>query len=139
MRPRVSDQLTSPTATSDGPSGVDRMASNVLGVLELEEEVEGRLHERPVHGRGGHEPGRHEGGVGDVAHVTDERPQAETDAQQVEDRLEEARNDDRPVAPVDQHIALEDLVGTPAAQRSGRNSRVVMSIVYSASFWPKVR
>ena len=39
MRPRVSDQLTSPTATSDGPSGVDRMASNVLAYFSLKKRL----------------------------------------------------------------------------------------------------
>ena len=91
-----------------------------LGVLELEEEVEGRFHERPVHGGRGHEPGRHVGRVGDVTHVAHEHPQAEADAQQVEDRLEEPGDDDRPVAPIDEDVALEDLVGAPAAQRPRR-------------------
>ena len=73
-----------------------------LRVVELEEDVAGRLVDRAVHGGGREERRRHELLVRDrlalVRDVADERPDADAEADEVEERLEEAGDDDEPVA-----------------------------------------
>ena len=95
-----------------------------LGDLELEEDQEGRVDHGAVHGRGGEQARGHEGGVGDQLAVDrdgpDEVGQADPDGEQVEERLEEARDDEDPRAPVDQDVALEHPRGVAAAQEGER-------------------
>ncbi len=98
-------------AMSEGPSGVARMASKVFAYFSLKKRLNVDFEEGAVHGRGGHQAGCDVRGIGDVADVADERAQAEADAEQIEDRLEEAGDDDGPVAPIDDDVALEHLVG----------------------------
>ena len=99
-----------------------------LGDLELEEDEEGRVEHGAVHGRRRQEAGRHEGRVGDLAAVdvdrADEVRQPDADGEQVEERLEEARDDEDPRAPVDQDVALEHPGGVaPPEEGERRDAR----------------
>ncbi len=93
-----------------GEDGVVR-----LGVLQLEEHVERALVDGAVHRRRREQRRRHERRVGDALHVADEPAQPEADADQVEERLEEAGEDDQPPAPVDPQVALDQPAGAAAA------------------------
>src|SRR5207249_10877396 len=102
-------------------------------VLQLEEEVERGFVNRAVHRRGGHHRRGHENRVRDRPAVyrdrgSDERPHAEADGEQVEQRLEKAGDDEHPVAPVEDRVALHQVRGAtdggwlrPAAGRQGRD------------------
>src|SRR5205823_3555088 len=82
-------------------------------VLELEEEVEGRVEHRPVHRRHREQSGRDERVVVDRlasdVHAADERADAHTDREQVQQWLREPGEEDHPLAPVRQHVALDDV------------------------------
>ena len=97
-----------------------------LGDLELEEDQEGRVEHGPVHGRRGQQAWCDEGGVGHQMAVDVDRPdevgQADADGEEVEERLEEARDDEDPRAPVHQDVALEHPRGVaPAEERERRD------------------
>ena len=47
-------------------------------------------------------------------------PEAEADAEQVEDRLEEARQDDDPAVAVDEQVALDEPMRSRAGDRPSR-------------------
>ncbi len=93
-------------------------------VLELEEDVHRRVVDGAVHGGRGEEGGRDELGVADRLaadlDVADEGPQAEADRDQVEDRLEEPRQDDHVRPAVDVHVALDQAVAAAGAPQHGR-------------------
>ena len=89
--------------------------------MQLEEDVEGALDDGPVHGRGGHHGRRHERRVGHrlavgQRHVADDGTESEAQAEQIEERLEGARDDDHPDALVDEDVAFDQVARTEARQ-----------------------
>ena len=99
-----------------------------LVVVELEEEVERALADRPVHRRARQQRRRHEQLVRDglaarARDVADQRPQPEADREQVEQRLEEARQDDQPAVLVDVQVALDQAERAAAADEQAARQR----------------
>ncbi len=75
-----------------------------------------------VHRRTGQHRGCHERGVPDhcavgQGEVADQLGDADADREQVEDRLEEAGDEDDPGSPVDQEVPLDDLPAVAGADR----------------------
>ncbi len=97
-----------------------------LRVVQLEEDVEDRLEHRPVHRGGGEQRRRDEGDVGDSAGrrpagtCSTMPPMPEADPDQVEDRLEDAAEDDDPLVAVDHDVALDQAPRAPDARPGGR-------------------
>src|SRR5439155_3231845 len=82
-------------------------------VLELEEEIERRAQHRPVHRRHRERPGRNELVVVDRlasdVHAPDQGADTDPDRQEVQEWLDESGEEDHPLAPVRQHVALDDV------------------------------
>ncbi len=101
--------------------GDDRVVE--LGVLELVEEVVGGLVDGPVHRRRGQQRRRHEDRVRDAPavverYVADQRAYSEAHREQVEERLEEPREDDQEGPPVDEQVPLDQARGAGRDERS---------------------
>src|SRR5574337_803954 len=54
-------------------------------------------------------------------HVADDAPEPEAETQEVEQGLEEARDDDDPGPPVDHHVPLDQAGGAPAGDPERRH------------------
>src|SRR6266550_5395984 len=85
-----------------------------LDVLQLVEEIERRLVDRAVHRGGRHHRRGDEDRVAERMTVDHDArahqgADPEADREQVEQRLDEAREDDRPATPLDDRIALDDV------------------------------
>ena len=112
--PRMSAQAISPRATSADAQRRRQHRVVGLGVAQLEEDVEGGVVDRAVHRRRGQQrPAprrprrpilRRRTGSPRRRGCRSPKPMAE----QVEERLEEARDEDDPGPPVDQHVALDE-------------------------------
>ena len=94
-----------------GQHGVERVR-----VLELEEEVERRVEHGAVHRGDGHEPGRHERLVVDEVpagpgQLPDQAADAQPDREEVQRRLQQAREEQHPLTAVRGRVALHDPQG----------------------------
>ena len=131
--------MISPRAMSDGGQRRGQHLVVELVVLQLEEDVERRVEQRAVHRRGGEHAGRDELGVGDRVAVeleaVDQLADADADREQVEDRLEEAGEEQLPgargrrrsCAARSSPVRLDRRRAGPSAARRGRRSTTVMS------------
>src|SRR4051794_21596663 len=120
-----------------------------LLVLQLEEDVEGRVEQGAVErGRREH-PGRDELGVGDRVAVelegVDELPDADADGEQVEDRLQEAGDEQLPLALGRRVVAQDDKAAAlqrPQGRVGGRRARAAPRrhlVTHRASLRARVR
>ena len=98
-----------------------------LHVLQLPEHIR-RVVDRAVHRCGGQQRRCDEARVVDEPSsrsrdLPDEVPQPDAHREEIEERLEDAREDDHPRAAVDHQVALEEQVGpAPGKRRSGHLS-----------------
>ena len=123
--PRISAQVSSPDRDVARRQRRRQDRREGLVVVELEEEVERALADRPVHRGAGQQRRRDEQLVRDrlaarARDRPDERAEPEADREQVEQRLEEARQDDEPAVLVDVQVALDQAQRAAARRSAGR-------------------
>ena len=86
-----------------------------LAVLQLVEDVEGGVEDGAIHGGTREECGGNEGRIGNfdtaVWNGADDTAHAVANAEQEEERLKEASDDDQPLSAIDEDVALEDAKG----------------------------
>ncbi len=91
------------------------------GDLELEVDVERRVIDRAVHRGAGEQRRRDVARVGHAPDIADEASDPDTDAAEIEERLDDPGQDDDRGPPVDQQVALHQAPGAAHRARGGHD------------------